>query len=107
MKTILTIDDGWIKWIKDYLKTEFHPYKDGVMDYPKNWFPLSGFDDWFKVECENSIKELKEQLLKGNKPSPYLSKQNLFDVLIKRTMEMKMVERITEEHKRKTGSSRK
>ena len=103
----ITIDDGWIKWIKDYLKTEYHPHKDGVMDYPKTWFPLSGFDDWFKVECENSIKELKEQLLKGNNPSPYLSKQNLFDVLIKRTMEIKMVERITEELKERRRNEEK
>ena len=86
-------------------------YKSHLLILTKRTYPissyslyslvLSGFDDWFKVECENSIKECKEQVLKGNSPSPNVSKQNLFDVLIKRTMEMKMVERITEEHKRK------
>ena len=84
----ITIDDGWIKWIKDYLNTEYHPNKDGVRDYPKTWFPLSGFDDWFKVECENSIKELKE----------LTQEQNLFDASIKRVMETKMLDRITKEH---------
>ena len=86
----LTIDEGWIKWIKDYLKTEFHPHKNGDMDYPKNWFPVKGFDDWFKVECENSIKELKENL-KGNKPFGNISNQNIFDVTIKKVMEMKLL----------------
>ena len=83
-------------------------YKSHLLILTKRTYPissyslyslvLSGFDDWFKVECENSIKELKEEL-KGNRPFGNISNQNLFDVLIKRTMETKMLDRITEEHK--------